>query len=82
VGGVPRGQAGIAAAGFTTGRQIGGLLGVAVLGTLVASGDFVSRMHITMALSAGALLLGAAIAAVFVTDRPSEAALAAVPADA
>jgi DHA2 family methylenomycin A resistance protein-like MFS transporter len=82
VGGVPRGQAGIAAAGFTTGRQIGGLLGVAVLGTLVASGDFVSRMHITMALSAGALLLGAAIAAVFVTGRPSEAALAAVPADA
>ena len=82
VGGVPRAQAGIAAAGFTTGRQIGGLLGVAVLGTLVASGDFVSRMHVTMALSAGALLLGAAIAAVFVTGRPTATAPAALAADA
>ena len=52
VAGVPRAQTGIASAGFTAARQCGGLLGVAVLGSLVASGPFLERMHASLAVAA------------------------------
>ncbi len=61
VSGVPRAESGIAAAAFTASRQVGGLLGIAVLGALVGSGDFVPRMQVTLWLSAGAMLLAASL---------------------
>ena len=82
MGGVPAGQRGVAAAGFTTARQVGGLLGVAVLGTLVASGDFVASMHVTQLLGAGAFLVAAIISAIWVVDRPTGATVNAVPGPA
>ncbi len=81
VSGVPRVQAGIAAAAFTANRQIGGLLGVAVLGTLVGSGDFVPRMRLTLLLSSGALLLAAGIAAILTSSAGSNAAASAAAAE-
>ena len=73
ISGVPRAQAGIAAAAFTASRQVGGLLGVAVLGTLVASGDFVPRMRVTLLLASGALLLAACIAVALMTSAGDSA---------
>ena len=84
VSGVPRAQAGIAAAAFTASRQVGGLLGVAILGTFVGSGDFVARMHVTLLLSFSALVLAAVVAAVMTGGRdaraPGDAAAAAAEA--
>jgi EmrB/QacA subfamily drug resistance transporter len=45
VSGMPREQAGVAAAVASTSRQIGGSLGVAVLGAVVSGGSFVSASH-------------------------------------
>ena len=73
VSGVPRAQAGIAAAAFTASRQVGGLLGVAILGTFVGAGDFVARMHVTLLLSFSALVLAAVIAAVMTGGRDARA---------
>ncbi|CAB4869031.1 unannotated protein [freshwater metagenome] len=69
--GVPRPQAGVASATFTASRQVGGLLGVAVLGTLVASGDFIGRMQVTMLLACGALALASVLALLLVSGRKS-----------
>jgi EmrB/QacA subfamily drug resistance transporter len=65
VSGMPREQAGVAAAIASTSRQVGGALGVAVLGAVVSSasgGDFAARSHagwwIVAALGAVVLTLG------------------------
>jgi len=65
VSGMPREQAGVAAAIASTSRQVGGALGVAVLGAVVSSasgGDFAARSHagwwIIAALGAVVLTLG------------------------
>ena len=59
---LPKDRAGLAAAIFTTSRQIGSLLGVAIFGSLIATtSHFVAGFHITLIISAmlylGALLV-------------------------
>jgi len=66
VSGVPRANAGIAAAAFTGSRQVGGLLGVAVFGALVGAGNFVPQMRVTLFLAAGAMLAAALVGGIFV----------------
>ncbi len=58
----PAGRAGIASGLVNASRQAGGVIGVALLGTLVASGSgFVGGMRAAMALAAAAFLVGAVI---------------------
>jgi DHA2 family methylenomycin A resistance protein-like MFS transporter len=67
VAGAPRPQVGVAAATFTASRQIGGILGVAVLGAMVSQTSFAHGFHLAAVVTvtalaasglAGALLLG------------------------
>jgi MFS transporter, DHA2 family, methylenomycin A resistance protein len=60
----PPPRVGAAAAILTTARQVGSLLGVALLGALLAGGDgFVPGMRHGLLAAAGAFLLGGALAA-------------------
>jgi DHA2 family methylenomycin A resistance protein-like MFS transporter len=61
----PAHQSGISAAALNAGRQMGGVVGVALLGAL-ASGvrAAVPHLHRSLAVAAGAMVIGAAIAAV------------------
>ena len=56
VGAAPARLAGTASAGLNAGRQVGGAIGVALLGSLAASGDAVVGLHVAVALAAVALL--------------------------
>jgi MFS transporter, DHA2 family, methylenomycin A resistance protein len=67
VAGAPRPQVGVAAAAFMASRQIGGILGVAVLGAMVSQTSFAHGFHLAAVVTvvalaaaglAGALLLG------------------------
>jgi MFS transporter, DHA2 family, methylenomycin A resistance protein len=57
----PGERAGIASGVLNAARQAGGAIGVALLGTLVASGGFVPGLHVAMAVSSVAFLAGAAV---------------------
>ena len=57
VAGAPRPQVGVAAATFTASRQVGGILGVAVLGAMVSQASFLHGLHLAVLVSAGALAL-------------------------
>ena len=59
VGGSRRDQVGIAVASFTASRQIGGILGVAVLGALTGQPVSLSGIHAAIAVAAGALVVSA-----------------------
>lgn len=61
-----RRQVGVAAATFTASRQIGGILGVAVLGSLVGQPVALSGLH-TAILIAAAVLTAAALLGLFVS---------------
>jgi DHA2 family methylenomycin A resistance protein-like MFS transporter len=65
----PAERVGIASGVLNAARQAGGAIGVALLGTLLASTSFVSGMHAAMAVSAGSFLAGAAITAATVGRR-------------
>jgi MFS transporter, DHA2 family, methylenomycin A resistance protein len=57
----PTGSTGIASAVVNASRQVGGLLGVALLGSLVAGGSFVTGLHLAGFICGGALLVGAVL---------------------
>ena len=60
----PASRAGLASGTLNAARQIGGVLGVALFGTLVAHrADFGSGLRISMAIAAAAFLAGAVLIA-------------------
>ena len=66
----PPERGGIASGTLNAARQVGGVIGVALLGTLVASrGSFVTGLRTGMVIAGGAFLLGAVLTALFV-ERP------------
>jgi len=64
MGAAPVALAGIASAALNAGRQVGGVLGVAVLGGLATTGDGVgiAEMHEALMLAAAGLAIAAALA--------------------
>jgi MFS transporter, DHA2 family, methylenomycin A resistance protein len=66
----PADRAGIASGVLNAARQAGGAIGVALLGTLLAGSSFVSGLHLAMAASSAAFLIGAAVTALVVERRP------------
>jgi DHA2 family methylenomycin A resistance protein-like MFS transporter len=62
----PASRTGIASGVLNAARQCGGAIGVALLGTLVASGSFVPGLHLAMAASAVAFATGAVVTAIAV----------------
>ena len=66
----PRAQSGIAAGMLNVSRQVGGVIGVAILGTLVGNQlTFVSGMHLAFMISGGVLVLALVVAWIFVSTR-------------
>ncbi len=58
----PASGAGIAAAVFNVSRQVGSTVGVALFGTLAASGDFIPGLRLSAALAAAAFAVGTVLA--------------------
>ena len=54
-------------------RQAGGTLGVAVLGTLIASASFIGGLQAAMAVAGGAFFAAAAVVAVAIRRPRAEA---------
>ena len=86
VSGMPRERAGVAAAIASTSRQVGGALGVAVLGAVVSSatgGDFAARSHagwwIIAALGAVVLTLGLVTTGRWARSTTERVAVSAAP---
>jgi DHA2 family methylenomycin A resistance protein-like MFS transporter len=69
VGSVPAHRVGIAAGVFNAARQVGGVVGVALFGSLLAQGPFVAGMRLALAAAAVALVAAGAIALGFVDRR-------------
>jgi DHA2 family methylenomycin A resistance protein-like MFS transporter len=66
----PRTQSGIAAGMLNVSRQVGGVLGVAILGTLVGNQQtFLWDMHLAFVIAGGGLVLALGVAWVFVSTR-------------
>jgi MFS transporter, DHA2 family, methylenomycin A resistance protein len=71
LGAVPPGRAGMASSTMNTARQIGGVFGIAILGSLLppasSAGDYAARfmsgMHDGLIVAAGCALIGAGLAA-------------------
>ena len=68
---VPESQAGLASGSFNAARQIGGGLGVAVFGAMIAS-DFVASMQASMLLAAAGIAITLALSAAYI-HSPSPA---------
>ncbi len=65
----PKAQSGIAAGMLNVSRQVGGVIGVAILGTLVGNQQtFLSGMHIAFVIAGGVLVLGLGAAWVFMSE--------------
>src|SRR3989449_2889885 len=70
----PRAQSGIAAGMLNVSRQVGGVIGVAILGTLVGNQQtFLSGMHLAFVIAGGVLVLGLVAAWVFANTTASAA---------
>ena len=66
----PRAQSGIAAGMLNVSRQVGGVFGVAILGTLVGNQQtFLWGMHLAFVIAGGVLVLALVTAWVFVSPR-------------
>ena len=66
----PSERGGLASGTLNAARQMGGAIGVALLGTLVAHQDtFISGLHFAMVIAASVFILGAALTVLFV-ERP------------
>jgi MFS transporter, DHA2 family, methylenomycin A resistance protein len=77
VSSAPRAQVGVAAATFTASRQIGGILGVAVLGAMVAQASFLQGLHLAVAVTATALAVSGIAGALLIAADPERPELAA-----
>lgn len=78
----PREFAGIASGVLNAARQVGGVLGIALLGTLIAGrAHFSTGMHTALAIVTGTFLLGAALSALC-ARRPLQAGAAGAPRQA
>ena len=86
----PPERGGIASGTLNAARQVGGVIGVALLGTLVASrGTFVVGLRTGMVIAGGVFLLGAVLTVLFVErarpgtsrtpERPSQSSCRAEP---
>ena len=65
----PRAQAGIASGMLNVSRQVGGVIGVAILGALVGNQQtFLSGMHLAFVIAGGVLVLGLVAAWVFMSE--------------
>jgi DHA2 family methylenomycin A resistance protein-like MFS transporter len=80
MGSAPIALAGVASAALNAGRQVGGVLGVAVLGGLATAGDHVQAGAMHDAVLLAALGLAAASALSLTLGPPREPAVAAEPA--
>jgi DHA2 family methylenomycin A resistance protein-like MFS transporter len=69
VGSVPARRVGIAAGVFNAARQVGGVVGVALFGSLLAQGSFVAGMRLALGAAAVALVAAGAIALSFLDTR-------------
>lgn len=77
----PSPQMGMATATFTASRQVGGMLGVAVLGAMVSSGSFVDGMRLSLVIAAATFLVCCAAALLAITpEREQPRAAAPTPA--
>jgi DHA2 family methylenomycin A resistance protein-like MFS transporter len=66
----PQAQSGIASGMLNVSRQVGGVIGVAILGALVSNQQtFLSGMHLAFVIAGGVLVLGLVTACVFVRTR-------------
>ncbi len=66
----PRVQSGIASGMLNVSRQVGGVIGVAVLGTLVGNPSvFLPGMHLAFVIAGGVLLLGLVVAWTFISEQ-------------
>jgi DHA2 family methylenomycin A resistance protein-like MFS transporter len=66
----PREQSGIASGMLNVSRQVGGVIGVAILGALVSNQQtFLSGMHLAFVIAGGAIVLGLVAAWVFMSER-------------
>ena len=71
----PAERAGLASGAINAARQLGGVIGIAVLGALVTGGraGFIDRLHVAVIIASAAFWLGAAIAAVTGHSTPAKA---------
>ncbi len=66
----PGAQSGVASGMLNVSRQVGGVIGVAILGALVANQQaFLSGMHLAFVIAGGVLVLALAVAWAFVMKR-------------
>ncbi len=72
VEGAPADRAGLAAGAINAARQVGGVIGVALLGALVAGGPFIPGLRIALAIAGAAFLIGAAVTAVTIQALPAD----------
>ena len=80
MGAAPRRLAGVASAGLNAGRQVGGAIGVALLGTIAAGSAPVTGLHLAVIVAALSLVVVALLARALPRARELSVAPAAAEA--